>query len=441
MAVLPVKALPLVRSENAEQLVTQAVRPGNHHVRQLLFDFLDADARPFAFGGPHDDVHARKCGIRNLYRRIDRDAAESFRQEFLDAAPDGGRVFLARYVHEAGEKSTERVAAQEKFDAAAILQVENPERGSGQVVHVALEQFLARIGLDDVEQRLAAVPGLGYTRPLVDLLDLVTNERNVSWTFAVGGRGEQADETVLADGIALFVVDLDADVVEECRAMHGGARIGLGQDQPVTRARQPAHFLGQFDAFRRPRLATQQSEPGALDRFEEDAFAALLELVLAIAEERKVIVDHPVDQRLAFALQQRVHALRAVLEQFARFVHALAHLAPVTNCGADIRQDFKDLLAECFDDLGIGFTIDRKANERFAIRIVVVAIDDAGQITLVVAFDRDDRVNRDVYRLAMPDNCGRHRVDEKRHVVIDHLDEGVCRRIAVFLLVGVEDAE
>ena len=45
-----------------------------------------------------------------------------------------------------------------KTHALAVLQIQDPERGSGQVGNGSLEKFVARIGVKDVHERFATMP-------------------------------------------------------------------------------------------------------------------------------------------------------------------------------------------------------------------------------------------------------------------------------------------
>ena len=67
-----------------------------------------------------------------------------------------------------------------------------------------------------------------------------------------------------------------------------------------------------------------------------------------------MIVDHPLQQRLALAANQRVGAFRAVLEQRAGLPHALAHFSPVTYRDADIGQYSVDVPAKLAQRLVVG---------------------------------------------------------------------------------------
>jgi hypothetical protein len=97
--------------------------------------------------------------------------------------------------------------------------------------------------------------------------------------------------------------------------MRGRPRIRLGDDQPVFRTRQLAHFLAEFDGPAATLVFRQYAETTALHRAQKLPLAAFRELVFAIAEVGEMVVGHPAKQGGAFIPQLGVGALRAVAQQ------------------------------------------------------------------------------------------------------------------------------
>ena len=79
-------------------------------------------------------------------------------QDLLDLVPDFGRVLLARHVNDARIEAPERIPAEEKLDPSSILEIENAGGRAHQFSDRALEKLVAWIGIENVDQRLAAVP-------------------------------------------------------------------------------------------------------------------------------------------------------------------------------------------------------------------------------------------------------------------------------------------
>ncbi len=310
-----IKPATLFGAEAFQELRAQAVRPGDHEVRDLLFNVLDADPRALAVRRAHDDVHTRQRRIGNLDGGVDGFPAESQRQQRLDSPSDSSRVLLARHENETREEASERVPAEEEFDPLTILQVQDADHCPREILHRALEQFLARVGLYDVHQGLATMPGCVDVCAFEYDSDFMAQQGDVSRARAVGHRRQQPDEAPFADGVAALVIDLHADVIEESRAMHRRAGIGLGQDQPVSRARHAPHLGREFNGRGAAIVLAEDSEPRAFHRVQKYPFATSRQRVLAITEKGEMIIGHPVEQRLTLGSQQRIDTLRPINQQ------------------------------------------------------------------------------------------------------------------------------
>ena len=96
-----------------------------------------------------------------------------------------------------------------------------------------LEELVAREGLQDVDERLAVVAVRIESGALDGARRLEAQHRDLAHAAAVRGRGEEAEEAILADQVAVVVVALDADAVERHGAVNGAAAVGLGDDEEV----------------------------------------------------------------------------------------------------------------------------------------------------------------------------------------------------------------
>ena len=291
-----------------------------------------------------------------------------------------------------------------------------------------------------MQQRLAAMPGRFHMRTLDDLAHLVAQQWNAARAFAVCGRGEQSDEAPLPDRLAGLVEFLDAYVVEVGMPVNSGAGVCLGEDEPVPGTREPLHFEGQLDGLVLPPLVVgQQAEPAAFHGPQENLVLAIGELVLAIAEKRKVVADHPVQQQLAFLAQFLVDARRPELEQLAGLLHFLAHFRPVADGHAHVGEDLEDFLLQQLELLRIRFLVDRESNERLEPAHRLVAFRDPLDLAAAVSNDANDRVNGDMNGQPLPVDRRKYRVDQERHVVVDHLDEGKRRFVAMIVQRWIEN--
>src|ERR1700728_2072971 len=97
--------------------------------------------------------------------------------------------------------------------------MQDAERGLEQHELVDLEQLVARIGVENMLQRLAVMAVRFETRLLKAVPHLVAEDGNRMRRMAVGGRREQSDDQFLADDFAVRIEGFDDDRVERGRAM------------------------------------------------------------------------------------------------------------------------------------------------------------------------------------------------------------------------------
>ncbi len=232
----------LLLAVRVDQGVVQPIGPGARRLDQARLELGGIEVSGDAVRRAHDELDAGEDRFRELGLVLHLGAAQRLPQDLLEAAPDLGVVALARHVDEARHEPGERVAPEEQADLLPLLQVQDLLRDLEQLLFRHLEQLVARIRLENVGQRLARVPGRRQVGALHHALDLVPEQRDVARIAVVRGRGEQAEEAVLADHLALGVEPLDPDEVQVHRAVHGRARVRLG-DHQRRRIARPAPDL------------------------------------------------------------------------------------------------------------------------------------------------------------------------------------------------------
>ena len=123
------------------------------HVRVDLAD----DGRPAWH--PDDEVQPRehRLGHAGAVKSIDARPPRAPVRIVLHPQPHLGRVAVAGQVDQAGQVAAVGVLAHEQPQLAALLQVQHGLQGRQQLLDRRLEQLVARIGLQHVEQGLAAV--------------------------------------------------------------------------------------------------------------------------------------------------------------------------------------------------------------------------------------------------------------------------------------------
>ncbi len=327
---------PCLAERLGEVLVPGAGRVDDALLEGRLVHVGDVGARRHT----HDEVQAGERGLADARRVVDVLAAEGLEQDGLDAQPDRRVVAVAREVDEARDEAAELVAAQEELGLAALLQVQHARRDLGELRRARLEELVARVGLEDLEDVLARVAVGAEAGQAEHLLGAHVEQRDVVDRVVVGRRGVEAEEALLAHALAAGVEALDRDVVEVDVAVDRRARVGLGDDEDGGVASGPAGSRREHESLsgRRPVVA-QQAEPGAGD-LPRDVLAVLVrEGVLAVAEEGEVVVGEPLEEAARLARLVGVGAGRRRRTQLARDGERVGtHLGPVLDGVADVLE-------------------------------------------------------------------------------------------------------
>src|SRR6185437_9744677 len=103
------------------------------------------------------EMHPRQYRVVEQRRETVDLRAESQFEDRGEVLAQRRAVMLTRHIDEARDEALERVAARKERDALAILQAEDAERDVVELILGNLEQLVARIGLEDMRQRLAVM--------------------------------------------------------------------------------------------------------------------------------------------------------------------------------------------------------------------------------------------------------------------------------------------
>ena len=200
-------------------------------------------------------------------------------------------IALARHEDEAGHEAPVHVLAHQQAQPLALAELQDRHRVALQVVGADLQQLVARIGLEDRGERLAAVARGQERGALHDRGELAPQQRHLARVRRVGSVGVEAEEARLAAHLALGVEVLDADVVEMAGPVHGRARVRLGEQQDLLHPRALARIGGKRGEARRHRLArtlAQDAETAAGNDAQHVFAAGGGDLVVAAAEEGEI---------------------------------------------------------------------------------------------------------------------------------------------------------
>ena len=306
----------------------------------------------------HHEVHARGGRLVDPGGELDVLAAELLAQDVGEPLAHGGAVAVARQVDEHRDVAPVGVAAHERPELAALAREHHVLHDRGELGGRGVEELVARVVLERVHQGLAGVAARVEAGAVHHLVDLLAQHRDPGDRLGVGGAGEQAEEATLADDLAVGAERLHADVVEVRRAVHGGARVGLGEHEQRLLAglrlgdrRQLGEGAGQV------LVVAQDAEPRAGDGAQAALVGGVLvglELVLAVAEEGEVVVGQPGEEVAPLAHLGVRQRRRVVGELADHGQHLGVHLGPVLDRLADVAQHPLDALGDLRGLLVVG---------------------------------------------------------------------------------------
>ncbi|MNX83889.1 hypothetical protein D3C86_1156680 [compost metagenome] len=431
--------------ERGGQVVLPAAR-GLHDARfQLARIHLGHGARLAA----HGQLDARQRGFRQQRRELAAGAMERLHQQLLDALAQVGVVLVARHEDQARDKAVEAVAPHKEPDALVLLQPQDADGDLEQLVLVGLEQVIARILLEDGDQRLVQVALGQEAGARQDIGALAPRQRDLAGADHIGRGRVQPHEAPFAEQLAVGVEQLHAHIVEVAGPMHGRARVGLGQEDrrgPFDDARGGGGQRGQVVLARLAQRLAQDARARARYAAQEVLPVARHQLVVALAEEGEMVVQHPFEEGARLD-RFRARGVRRVAHAGDGVLSHLLHARPVFHGGAHVAEDAGDAGAQRLQPGTFAGTVHLEMHERFepaggvAGRVGVVPPAQAHpqDRPLGVAADVEDRVDGGVERQAEPVDLHRDRIDEERHVVVDDLDDRMVRVPAVFLELRVVD--
>jgi hypothetical protein len=266
-------------------------------------------------------------------------------------------------------------------------------------------------------------------------VDLAPQQRNFAGPRRIGRGGEESDEAVLADHLAPRVIPLDADVVGVAVAVDGGPGVGLGHHQHGRRsAGEGAGRHGQRREARRllPTPFAQHAQAAAGDQLQRQLAALAHQVVLAVAEQREVVVGQPLQEGAALRRFRGIDAGRRRRQFLGRLLQVRDHGGPVADRGAHVRQHPFDALAQRCPLLRVDEAVHLDVHPRLARQVRRgMARRHRLQHALGVALHREDGMHHQVQRQALAGELQRHGIHQEGHVVVDDLHDGVAGAPAV----------
>ncbi len=374
---------------------------------------------------------------------VDRLRAVRLGEVLCNGLAHAGVVAIARQVDEDGDEAAVVVIAQEDADVTARLQAHDLRGDLVEALRGGLEQLVARVALEHVEQVAARVRVGRVARPADHLGDALGDDRDARRRRRVGAGGVQAEEATLAGDVARLVECLHADVVEVGVTMHARTRVGLRQREQLRRTRRGATLRRHpLEPARRVGGRAQDAEGAAVDGTQHVLAVDDVEGVLAIAEEGEVVLGEPGEEAAHVGRRELRHRHgrvgSEVVDDGERLV---AHALPVVRGGAHVVDDVADRALDLVGAREVAQRRDVQVDPRLlalalALRHRVGLAGQAHRAGTLTAAAREAQLPRGVaphrhLRVqqvadagATRGDGGDDRIDDERHVVRDDADDG-----------------
>ena len=398
--------------------------------------------RPARRGGD-DELQSRMSLVGDLEVDHRDPGAELLLDDFPHDSTQLRGVAFARHVDQAGDEPVEGVAPDEQRNFPAAADLQDAERGPQQVVVGILEQIAAGQRLEDLQQRHPVMAVRREARARDHRRRLAGEHGDVREALSMDQRREQAQEDADAGDPAPRGIFLDHHRVEMDRPVdrRAAVRLGdreragilaIGRDLGQNRAVPPA---GQHAA----RRIAQDPEPGRPGPLQPDRPAPPGEVVFAVTDEGEAAVVEPAEKRPRLGDFGSGGPRRVAFQILGGLGEPPLHRGQVLDRGADIDKNRFQPAAQAFEGIGPAQLGDLEMHHRLGSRAAGPA--ELFQPSRLVPLDLHDRVDDQMDRKVLPVDLRGHRIDEKRHVVVDDVDRGVRRGPSVRPDAGVEDPD
>ena len=156
---------------------------------------------------------------------------ESVGQISSDRRSDLAAIAVTGNVNQQRDIAIEAIPPRQHTQARSLVEMQDLQRKMIQRILIDLKQFVARISLEHIDQRLAGMAGRIETSAVDDALNFAPQIRNAVRGLGIGSRGEQTAEAMFADEFPGAIEALHPDIVEMHAPMHARTRARLGHDQ------------------------------------------------------------------------------------------------------------------------------------------------------------------------------------------------------------------
>ena len=433
-----------VLGQLCQQRLAQPIRPRSHCALEVCLQ--RGYVRLFVLTGHGLHLHGqpRERRFRDRDLALDLGAPEARQQHALDRAVRAGVVLLARNVDQARKEAPEHVTSAEQPQAVSFLEAERSLADCAQVVDRALDQIVAGQRVQDVLQRFAPMTLRIEAGLLHQPAHLEPQEGDVARALVVRDGCKQPEEPTFRAYMSVRAEHFDADVVEGCRAVHGGAPVGFGNDERILRVRFVARCTHEPHCVAVRGIVAQNAEAGAGARLELVEVLAVDELVLPVAEQREVVAGEPFEEQAGLREHLRGGEALGVAQLVRGHAQLHEHRLPVFDCGTNVAQCALQSGFDACEQFSAGLAHDLEVNERFGLAAARggrrARRVHCNELALGAALNSQQRMDRDVRCVADRAQVHGERIDEKRHVIVGRLHDRVLGSPTVALERGIEHA-
>ena len=390
--------------------------------------------------GAHDVVDTRQRTVGQHRREFQRLALQCIHELGTHLDPQFGVVTVSWHEYLRRNEAPERVAAQKYPGALAFLQPQNADGVFGQRGAVDLEQFVARITVQNGLQGLGGVTVGHHAGGGHYLGRTAAYPRYVGDGGRVGGRGVQTQKAVFTHHNTCRIKTLDSHVVQPGRPVHGGTCHCLGDQQQVVGVNQ-CHGLGRQLCLRGVGRTPQDAQAGVGLGHQPHLCGITLQIVVACTQESEMPVLQPMQEVNVFGA--RCFRQGRVLRQKANFAQPFQHGGPVLHRGAHVAQHAFEFSRQGLTLLLRDDAVALDGNERGdrGVRRVHHSRIDAqgtGDAPVRRSAHRQHGVDDPVRGAPARIDRHGHRVDQERHILLHDLDHTVVADETVLLQAGVE---
>ncbi len=270
------------------------------------------------------------------------------------------------------------------------------------------------------------------------VVESVAQDRDIRHRVVVGRSRVQTQEAPLPNHVAFGIELLYTDVVHVSSAVHSRSGVRLAQDKQVRFAGLGSHGGGQYREGQRDgvvvflalRALPQDAQPASGNRTQRVFTFDGDQVVLAVTQERQVVVREPLQQCAGLVDLVGIHPYWRVLVQLVRdAVGLIAHRMPIGHGLANIAEHAPSGVDQRFEIVGDEIAFHFNPHPRFDKRggrcLVHIDVEHFDEGSVRIAPDRELRVDDEMHVASGVHQIRGNRIDEEGHIVGHDLDDRI----------------